>query len=648
MFYLFFVYRIVSCIKKSEKFNSLLLVITIYTVTAVLTLYSCHLFYICYSRAATISLIIIIIIISIDYFLHALSKLHAYVLSVCHVKEPSRLLGLEQAARRRFYKLNIRHTLSVIILIAIISLTLFLYLKQDKTLDTYTQIKQTTYSTFSELYTILYEDVRIPLWQGCMNLISDHPLTGTGIKGFESTFSTYKPIDYFLRHHSSTITKHPHSTLLFVAATMGIPALFFWCILWIYPLIYCLIQFKRLSLFMKVVVLSYFSLFIGGLVDLTLFQWPTLYIAAILIGLMWKEVWGTRSKGQRVRSKEVGGQWSVVGKREGQRAEGSEKGEAGGQCSVVGKKEGQRGEGGEERVKSKEEKSVVGGQRSVGACPISNQLTVNSEQEIENRSKGTAPCRDTRCVSKGSISGTKNIKTHVSKSAACSPKPVAFIPFYKKYSLTIKIFVYTIAVLVLILTVINIYNTFCSTFYFAFGEGSEKVNSQEGALYYYKKGLSYKKDPKYLYKAGMILTNSFDNPQEAYYFFNILNEISPNFAHSNAYTALNLIKLNKKKDAIPYLTKEVINYPLSATAWFRLSIVQRELKMYKDADFSLKNAQIAISYKGLPPNAMKFLIDNPKYDFQPWHIPKATIDRLKQEYKKEIIERSNLKEHTEI
>ncbi len=519
LFYFYLLYRIVPLIKKSKLAFSKLLLVFIYLITVFFSLYSCYLFYLCYSRAATISLILIIILLCVNYF--PLKKI-VYIITIASF-------------------------------ISIIFFASFLYLKQNKTLDTFSKIRQTTCSGLNELHTNLYEDVRLPLWRDCINMILTYPLTGTGVNMFESTFATHRSIDYFTRHHNAARTNHPHNTLLYVAATLGIPALFFWCILWIYPLIYCLIYFARLSLFMKVVTLSYFSLFFGGLLDLTLFHWPTLYIAAILVGLLWKKVWG-RGNVVSVTSNQL----AVIG---------GEKNVVSGQWSVVGE----------------EKKKGV----------ISNQLAVNSEQKSED----------------------------------CNP-------FCGKYFLILKVFIYTAAILVLLLTIINIYNTFCSTYYFAFGDGSAKVNCQEQALYYYKKGISYKKNPKYIYKTGKILTNSLDNPQQAYYFFNSLNEISPNFSHSNAYTAFNLIKLNRKKDAIPYLTKEVLNYPLSAGAWYRLFLIQKQLKMYKEADSSLKNSLKALLYKGLPPNAMKLLIANPQYDFRPWDIPENILNRLKNEYKR--------------
>ena len=296
-------------------------------------------------------------------------------------------------------------------------------------------------------------------------------------------------------------------------------------------MIYCFISYSKLSIFMRITLFAYFCLFFHGLVDLVLFHWPTIYIAAILLGILWAETWKTNVKHGTLNS---------------------------------------------EPQKTK---------------PLKKKTNINR--------------RDTWCVSN-----------------KCVPDKLKFI-------------IYPTAFLILAFTLHNVYSDYRSTYFFRTGDFFAKEKKDERAVFQYQEGLAYKKDPKYIYKAGMLSITSLNNPELALHFFNYFNKIaSYDYAHKNGYTALALLKLGKNKLTLPYLLKEVINYPLSAAAWFRLSLMQSHLKLNKAAEFSLKNAQKAILHKGLPPNALKLLVENPEYDSHPEQIPKEILDNLKKKQRK--------------
>jgi hypothetical protein len=80
---------------------------------------------------------------------------------------------------------------------------------------------------------------------------------------------------------------------------------------------------------------------------------------------------------------------------------------------------------------------------------------------------------------------------------------------------------------------------------------------------------------------------------------------------------------------LPHLIKEAVNYPLSVGAWYRLSLIQKQLKMFKESELSLKNMRRALTAKGLPANAVKLVLENPKYDSHPDRIPKKILEQLK-------------------
>ena len=199
--------------------------------------------------------------------------------------------------------------------------------------------------------------------------------------------------------------------------------------------------------------------------------------------------------------------------------------------------------------------------------------------------------------------------------------------------LIIKFIIYPTAFLILAFTVYNAYSDYCSTYFFRTGDFYATKKQDERAVFQYQRGLAYKKEPKYIYKAGMLSITSLNNPELALHFFSDFNKIaSYDYAHKNGYIALALLKLGNDKLTLPYLIKEVINYPLSAAAWFRLSLMQRHLKLNKAADFSLKNAKKAVLYKGLPPSALKLLVETPEYDSHPEKIPKEVLDNLREEH----------------
>jgi len=193
----------------------------------------------------------------------------------------------------------------------------------------------------------------------------------------------------------------------------------------------------------------------------------------------------------------------------------------------------------------------------------------------------------------------------------------------------LKFLLYSIAGLLLAFTLYNAYSEYQSAYFFSTGNYYAKIKKNERALFQYQKGLAYKKEPKYIYKAGMLSITSLNNPELALHFFNYFNIISSyDYAHKNGFIALSLIRLGKTSQTLPYLVKETVNYPLSAASWFRLALIQRQLRMHKAAEFSLKNMRRVLSAKGLPPNALQLIIENPKYDSHPDRIPKEILLQL--------------------
>lgn len=132
-------------------------------------------------------------------------------------------------------------------------------------------------------------DIRLPLWKGCMKMIADHPVIGIGSGRFESSFAPYRPMDYFLRGVAAVRTNHPHNTPMYILACFGIFGFLAWLLIWLIPIVKFMFKYQQHSLIGRIIFHSYLLIFIHGLFDLVLFEWPTVIIGAFLLGLLWSE-----------------------------------------------------------------------------------------------------------------------------------------------------------------------------------------------------------------------------------------------------------------------------------------------------------------------------------------------------------------------
>ncbi|MFH1799227.1 MAG: O-antigen ligase family protein [Candidatus Omnitrophota bacterium] len=65
--------------------------------------------------------------------------------------------------------------------------------------------------------TSLYFSGRLPIWQGTLDIIKDHPLLGTGLGTFNDIFPKYQPLENVMYHYT-----YPHSEFLGLLAETGI------------------------------------------------------------------------------------------------------------------------------------------------------------------------------------------------------------------------------------------------------------------------------------------------------------------------------------------------------------------------------------------------------------------------------------------
>ncbi len=136
----------------------------------------------------------------------------------------------------------------------------------------------------------LYEETRIPLWQAGVKVLATHPFIGVGTRTYESAFSEARPVSYFLRDkYFAHRSNHPHNEFLHIAGIMGLPAAACWLLFWGYPLAFFARNFRLLTVMRKILFFGASTLFIHGMLDMVLVQWPTGMLSMLFLGLLWAE-----------------------------------------------------------------------------------------------------------------------------------------------------------------------------------------------------------------------------------------------------------------------------------------------------------------------------------------------------------------------
>ncbi|MFH1776619.1 MAG: O-antigen ligase family protein [Candidatus Omnitrophota bacterium] len=83
--------------------------------------------------------------------------------------------------------------------------------------------------------TSLYFGGRLPIWQGTLQIISDHPIFGSGLGTFNDVFPKYQPVEIIAKHYT-----HAHSDILQFISETGIPFFILsiicglWSLFWIF------------------------------------------------------------------------------------------------------------------------------------------------------------------------------------------------------------------------------------------------------------------------------------------------------------------------------------------------------------------------------------------------------------------------------
>ncbi|OGV51205.1 MAG: hypothetical protein A2017_04890 [Lentisphaerae bacterium GWF2_44_16] len=139
---------------------------------------------------------------------------------------------------------------------------------------------------------LIAHDVRLPLWEGTLNMIKDNIFLGTGPARFESEFSSYCPAEYFLNHHVAVRNDHPHNHFLFFASSFGIFAFVAWVFLLIYPIFLFLMNYdKEKKIVARLLFFAFLAMTIHSMFDMIYAQWPTNILSLMILGVLWAKTW---------------------------------------------------------------------------------------------------------------------------------------------------------------------------------------------------------------------------------------------------------------------------------------------------------------------------------------------------------------------
>jgi tetratricopeptide (TPR) repeat protein len=137
------------------------------------------------------------------------------------------------------------------------------------------------------LIDFLRKDTRIYLWEGVIDVIFRNLWVGTTPSLFESKYAQFIPDEYYLNYFATDRNTHPHNHLLYIAATMGLPALLAWISLIAFA-IFKNIRYAsvRGHLAVKLYLFAFIVLLVHSMFDVILDSWPAKYLFLLLLGIL--------------------------------------------------------------------------------------------------------------------------------------------------------------------------------------------------------------------------------------------------------------------------------------------------------------------------------------------------------------------------
>jgi len=173
-----------------------------------------------------------------------------------------------------FYWLECPRVRKYLIIAAILLLALIIY----------------KYSAITAAFNGMDHGIRSGLWSGTLKTIQENWWNGTSAAGFETCFAGTMPRDYYLSQWAAVRSNHPHNQILYQFAVWGIAGGIAWLLMILTPLFLFFRRYSQRRRMDKVYVAAMLIIFGHGMIDLTLFEWPTNLFFLFFTGILWHRV----------------------------------------------------------------------------------------------------------------------------------------------------------------------------------------------------------------------------------------------------------------------------------------------------------------------------------------------------------------------
>ncbi|HPO90752.1 MAG TPA: O-antigen ligase family protein [Victivallales bacterium] len=162
---------------------------------------------------------------------------------------------------------------------------------------------------------------------------------------------------------------------------------------------------------------------------------------------------------------------------------------------------------------------------------------------------------------------------------------------------------------------------------------SDKYDKQALSLYFMEKARQTYPNSFYgPFGSGIVSIVNFKDPIMTEFYFNQLEKTpNPSISRSNLRMADAKIALGKNREALKYLEKDLINYPISIEALYKKFKLEESLGLKEEQAKTAKAISIALNYKGLDWEDLPIIAKNPYFDnkFEEYKLLKKKLAKEK-------------------
>jgi len=136
-------------------------------------------------------------------------------------------------------------------------------------------------------FSAMDQGVRTGLGSGAVSTVARFWWQGTSAAGFETSFAELLPPEYQSSPMSAPRSNHPHNQILYQFAVWGVMGGTAWLVLLLLPFWRFFRHYPQRGREEKLQMAAMMVIFGHGMLDLTLFEWPTNVFFLLLLGLLW-------------------------------------------------------------------------------------------------------------------------------------------------------------------------------------------------------------------------------------------------------------------------------------------------------------------------------------------------------------------------